>query len=96
MEVNLAGDHNDTYAAAYNEENESDKYLSGQPAILYRGKLTAIKDTQIEMHIVGMTVIGSHDQKTIQPMKGITSATDIFDEIKITIENRKPKIIQPR
>ena len=94
IEVNLAGDFNDTYAGSINEENESDKFLSGQPAILYRADIKAIKDSVFQPSVAGMTVLGASNGKIIQPLYGITSATEIFDKIEISIVQPKPKIIK--
>lgn len=94
IEVNLAGDFNDTYAGNINEENEKDKFLSGQPAILYKADIKVINDTVFQPYVVGMTVLGASDGKIIQPLYGITSATEIFDKIAISIVRPKPKIIK--
>ena len=94
LEVNLAGDFNDTYPGSINEENEKDKFLSGQPAILYRADINAIKDSVFHPCVVGMTVLGASDGNIIQPLYGITTATEIFDEIEISIVRPKPKIIK--
>jgi len=93
IEVNLAGDFNDYYQENKIEENETDKYLSGQPAILYRTEITAIKGSVAKPSIVGMTILGAADGKIIQPINGITTATEIFDEINISVVKPKPKII---
>jgi len=94
IEVNLAGDFNDTYVGNINEENEKDKFLSGQPAILYRADINVIIDSVFHTSVVGMTVLGASDGNIIQPLYGITSATEIFDEIVISIVRPKPKIIK--
>jgi hypothetical protein len=94
IEVNLAGDFNDTYTGNISEENEKDKFLSGQPAILYRAEIEVIKDSVFHPSVVGMTVLGASDGNIIQPLYGITSATEIFDEIGISIVRPKPKIIR--
>jgi hypothetical protein len=94
IEVNLAGDFNDIYPGNINEENEADKFLSGQPAILYRADIKAVKDSVFQASVVGMTVLGARDGKIIQPLNGITTATGIFDEIGISIVQPKPKILK--
>jgi hypothetical protein len=92
IEVNLAGDFNEYYPGNIHEENDQDKYLSGQPAILYRAEIISTIGEIIKPSVVGMTLLGATNGKTIQPLKGITDATEIFDEIAITIEKPKPKI----
>jgi hypothetical protein len=92
IEVNLAGDFNEFYPGNIHEENDADKYLSGQPAILFRAEITSKIGEIINPSVVGMTLLGAADGKIIQPLNGITDATGIFDEIAITIEKPKPKI----
>lgn len=94
IEVNLAGDFNDYYHGINPEENDTDEYLSGQPAILYRTEITSILGYSTIPSVFGMTVLGSADNKIIQPLKGITTATRIFDEIVISVVKPKPKIIR--
>jgi hypothetical protein len=94
LEVNLAGDYNDFYSAKSNEDNESDKYSSGQPAILYRGEITAKEGLVIAPTLVAMTESGAIDGRIIQPMHGITTATEIFDEISISVVQPNPKIFR--
>ena len=92
IEVNLAGDFNDYYQGNKNEENETDKYLSGQPALLYKAEITAIPGNIAKPTVFGMTILGSADSNIVHPLKGITTATGIFDKISITIVKPKPKI----
>ncbi len=93
MEVNLAADYNDYYIGMNNEVNEADKYLSGQPALLYRTEIVATEGAVFEPELVAMTIFGAPDGKIIQPMQGITTAAEIFDEINISVVRPKPKII---
>lgn len=94
IEVNLAADFNDFYIGKNNEDSEADKFLSGQPAIIYRAEITATEGAVFEPVLFGMTMLGAPDGKIIQPLKGITTAARIFDEIKISIVKPKPKIIK--
>jgi hypothetical protein len=93
MEVNLAADYNDYYIGMNNEVNDSDKYLSGQPALLYKSEIIATEGAVVEVELVGMTIFDSPDGEIIQPMKGITTAAEIFDEISISVLRPKPRII---
>lgn len=94
IEVNLAGDFNDYYPGNRLEENDADKYLSGQPAILYKAEITSTIGESIEPTIVGMTVLGVTEGPIIEPLKGITTATSIFDEISLSVVKPKPKILR--
>ncbi len=93
IEVNLSGDYNEYYQQ-YNQVTKiEDKYGAGQPALLYRAKFKAVEGAVITPDIFGMCVPDSTDGNLIQPLKGITTATHIFDEISIVIVKPLPKII---
>lgn len=93
VEVNLAGDFNDTYKE-YDEVNKtSDEYKTGQPALLYRAEIEAIIGNEVKPLVVGMTLIDPINGVVILPLEGITSATDIFDEMKFVVVKPKPRII---
>ncbi len=94
IEVNLAADYNDFYKASNNEDSETDKFFSGQPAILYRAEIKAMEGQKVVPTVVGMTVVGVADGNVIQPLLGITTATKIFDEITISVVKPKPRIIR--
>jgi hypothetical protein len=94
IEVNLAGDYNDFYKASNNEDSETDKFFSGQPAILYRAEIKATEGQKAVPTVVGMTVVDTDDRKIVQPLQGITSAVQIFDEITISVVRPKPRVIR--
>ena len=93
IEVNLAGDFNDSYPEFDTESMEADEYLSGQPALIYKAEFTASKGQQITPTLHGMCITNSTDGNVIQPIEGITTAKGIFDEIVLAIQTPKPKII---
>jgi hypothetical protein len=94
IEVNLAADFNEFYPGKNNEDSEADKFLSGQPAILYRVDITATEGALFDPVLVAVTIADAPDGKTIQPLKGITTASQIFDEIRIAVVKPKPKILK--
>lgn len=97
IEVNLAGDFNEYYPINIEGEHDMDEFLSGQPAILYRSEeFTAIIGKTVKVSVVGMTISGSANGNIIQPLKGITTATEILDEIRISVVKPKPRIIQKK
>lgn len=93
IEVNLSGDFNETYLEYDTESMEADEYLSGQPALIYKAEFMATKGQQIIPALHGMCITNTLDGSIIQPIEGITTAKDIFDEIILTIQTPKPKII---
>jgi hypothetical protein len=96
IEVNLAGDFNDTYKEYDELTKSSDDYKTGQPALLYKTEIEAITGNMAIPEIVGMCLLDSQGKAVIQPMKGITTAKDIFDEISIRVIKPKPRIIERR
>jgi hypothetical protein len=96
IEVNLAGDFNEEYQE-YNEvEKTSDEYKTGQPALLYRAEIEAVRGNTVKPEISGMCMLDSIGGVVIQPLKGITSATDILDEMSIVVIKPKPRILEWR
>ena len=94
IEMNLAGDYNDHYKE-YDEVNKiTDTFASGQPALIYKAEIEAVKGNSAIPRIVGMSILDSENGEIIQPLQGITSATDVFDEMDITVVAPKPKIIK--
>jgi hypothetical protein len=96
IEVNLAGDFNENFQQYSEEKKTSDEYLTGQPALLYRAEITADEDKQAIPKVVGMCILNSNGDVDIQPLEGITTATDIFDEMTISVVKPKPRIIEKK
>jgi hypothetical protein len=93
IEVNLSGDYNDSYQEYNQVEKIEDVYGTGQPAIVYKAEINSKEGTIIKPDIAGMCLQNSHDGKIIQPLKGITTAVDIFDEIIIAVVKPNPKLL---
>ncbi len=94
IEMNLAGDYNDHYKEYDEVSKTTDTFATGQPALVYKTEIEAVKGNSAVPRIAGMSILNSGNGQIIQPLQGITSATDIFDEIKITVVAPKPKIIK--
>lgn len=94
IEVNLAGDYNDTYKEFDSENMTTDEYALGQPALLYKSRIIADIGYTITPEIEGMVLIDSTNEVVVKPLKGITTAKDIFDEIVIRVVKPKPKLIK--
>ena len=94
IEVNLAGDFNEYYKD-YNEvEKTTDEFSIGQPALLYKADIEAVEGNMVNPEVVGMCMPDSPDGKIIQPLAGITTAIDIFDEMSIAVVKPKPRILE--
>ncbi|NOY95376.1 MAG: hypothetical protein GXO81_03155 [Chlorobi bacterium] len=94
IEVNLAGDFNEYYQEYNPEEKTTDEYLTGQPALLYKAEIDAVVGNVVKPELVGMSVLDAEGGNIIQPVKGITTATGIFDEMSISVIRPKPRIIE--
>lgn len=91
IEMNLAGDYNEFYKEFDEETKISDEYAVGQPALVYKATIYPETGNVFIPEIAGMS--GTDPDKMIQPLQGITTATDVFDEIIISIVRPKPRII---
>lgn len=96
IEVNLAGDYNEVYMEFDKELLKEDEYRSGQPALLYKAEIEVIHDFEVEPELAGMTLLDQENMVMIKPLQGITTATEIFDEISIKVKKPKPRIFRGR
>lgn len=89
-EMNLSGDFNETYLDHDIARKMVDVHFSGQPALVYRGEITAIPGEQVTPELYGESVLDSDSGTTIQPVsKGVTTAKNIFKNIEIRIIGTK-------
>ncbi|VAW22900.1 hypothetical protein MNBD_BACTEROID01-2141 [hydrothermal vent metagenome] len=94
IEVNLAGDFNEYYQEYNPEEKTTDEYLTGQPALLYKAEIEAVAGNVVKPKLAGMSVLDTEGGSIVQPVKGITTAAGIFDEMSISVIQPKPRIIE--
>ena len=92
IEVNLAGDFNEFYQQIDLKNKTNDEYLSGQPSLLYKTEIPVSLGKVVRPEIAGMSVLNPDNTVSVQPLKGITTAQDIFSEIELRIVKPKPKI----
>jgi len=94
IEVNLSGDYNDQYQE-YNEEAKTvDTYGNGQPALIYSALIDAVEGTVVIPVIAGMCLPELQGDSLIRPLKGITTAAYVFDEISIALVKPNPSIVK--
>ena len=93
IEYNLSGDYNDTYMEYNPETHEEDEWGTGQPALLLKARIEAVKDQVAVPEISGMCVFDPLGEVKIEPPSGITTAVDVLDEVSITVVKPKPRII---
>ena len=94
IEMNLAGDFNESYPRFDPVTRVEDEFAMGQPALLYRVELEVEKDLSAVPQLAGMSLFGEDGQVSIEPLKGITTATGVFDEISLSVRRPKPRIIK--
>lgn len=94
IEYNLAGDFNDAYPEFDPETNTEDEYSTGQPALLYKVEMEAFKDRVVIPEIAGMCVFDQENKVLVEPLHGITTASEVLDEISIAVVKPKPRIIE--
>lgn len=90
IEVNLAGDFNEYYQVYDDKLKTSDEYMTGQPALLYKAEITAAVGRAAIPELIGMSILDHEGKNRIKPLEGISTATDIFDEMKVWVRRPKP------
>lgn len=93
IEMNLSGDYNENYKEYDIEKKITDEYGTGQPALLYKAEIKAVVGKKAIPELVGMSILNSEDGKIVQPVSGITTAKDVFDEMSVEVVKPKPRII---
>lgn len=94
IEMNLAGDFNESYPQYDPETRIEDEFSTGQPSILYRVEIEANKDNVVIPVLQGMCLVNETGQAVVSPLEGITTASAVFDELSITVVSPKPRIIE--
>jgi len=86
IEMNLSGDFNEAYRDHDIERKMVDVHFSGQPALVYRGKITAIPGERVTPALYGESILDGAGGVTIRPVsEGVTTAKNIFKKIEVRI-----------
>jgi hypothetical protein len=93
IEYNLSGDYNEAYPQYNPETHAEDEWGSGQPALLLKAEIEAVKDRVVVPEMAGMCILDTDGRALVEPLHGITTATDVLDEVSITVVKPKPRII---
>lgn len=94
IEMNLAGDYNETYKEYDPVAMVSDEYGLGQPALLYKVEIVAELGNEAEPEVAGMVLLDAQNGAVIRKPEGITSASEVFDQLSVRVVKPKPKIIK--
>jgi hypothetical protein len=93
IEMNLSGDFNEYYKEYDEVKKTIDEYGSGQPALVFKAIVEAVEGNTVVPKVIGMSVL-ENDGEILQPLKGITTALDVFDEVTIAVVRPKPRIVK--
>jgi len=85
IEVNVSGDYNDTFPAVKND-GTPDENGNGQPSIIYKGRIAAVPGNRSTPRLAGRTDQWQSVDYIITDMRGITTAKDLFSEIKVSCQ----------
>jgi hypothetical protein len=93
MEMNLAGDFNDSYPEIDLKTLREDEFSNGQPALIFRADIKAVEGLNYSPAIISQSTWtkGVVDVGPVSP--GITTAKNVFDEVSISVIKPKPKLI---
>ncbi len=94
IEVNLAGDFNESYPEYDEVKKTADEFKTGQPALVFRAEVEAVYGNSVKPEITGMSLLDSTGNSVIQAPSGISTAYEIFDEMNIIVVKPKPRIIE--
>jgi hypothetical protein len=91
--MNLSGDYNDVYKEYDDMNKTEDAYATGQPALLYKAEVVAREGWVVKPSVVGMCVFEDEAGRAcLQSLEGITTALEVFDEMRISVVRPKPKL----
>ena len=93
IEMNLAGDFNEAFPEFDRASYKEDEFSNGQPALLFKADVKAIENQTFIPSLDAQSLWDQGDVKIEPVSDGITTARDVFDEIKISVIKPKPKLI---
>jgi hypothetical protein len=94
IEMNLAGDYNEAFPELNAQTFEEDEYSCGQPALVYKAAIKAI-DGSVAMPELVHQSVWENGENRIEPVsEGVTTARNVFDDMKISVLKPKIKIIE--
>lgn len=93
IEMNLAGDYNESFPELNLETFEEDVYACGQPALLFNDTVTAVEGVEYNPSLYAQSV-WENGLDRIEPVSdGVTTAREVFDSLRISVIKPKPKLI---
>ncbi|MCK5464329.1 MAG: hypothetical protein KAI95_14975, partial [Bacteroidales bacterium] len=96
IEMNLAGDFNEAFPEVDRETYMEDEFSCGQPALLFRADIIAEEGTLLTPEIVAQSVWENGLNRVETVNEGVTSARNVFDDIKISVIKPKMKLVEDK
>jgi hypothetical protein len=93
IEMNLAGDFNDAFPEIDLKTLREDEYSNGQPALIFKADIKAAEGLKFKPEIVSQSTWNKGEITIETVSEGVTSARNVFDDIRISIIKPKPKLI---
>lgn len=93
IEMNLAGDFNDSFPEYNKQTMKEDVFSCGQPALLFKATITAEAGMKFVPVLEAQSIWENGVSRVDTVSNGITTARDVFDDMQISIIRPKPKLI---
>lgn len=84
VEVNMALDENEDYPLKAGFGNPNINGVSGQPALVYMGKITRSNKSEVTLQLIGHSSQNGEDGSINKDINKITSALKIIDKIVVS------------
>lgn len=96
IEMNLAGDYNDSFPEFNEQTLKEDVFSCGQPALLFKAIVNADEGMKFTPVLEAQS-IWENGVNSVEPVSiGVTTAKDVFDNMQISIIRPKPKLIDKK
>lgn len=94
IEMNLAGDYNESFPEFDLESLKEDEFSCGQPAMLFKAEVNAQEGLKFAPVLEGQSIWESGINRVEPVSPGVTTARDVFDDIQISVIKPKPKLVE--
>ena len=94
IEMNLAGDYNESFPEFDLESLKEDEFSCGQPALLFKAEVNAMEGLKFTPVLEGQSIWESGINRVEPVSPGVTTARDVFDDIQISVIRPKPKLVE--
>lgn len=93
IEMNLAGDYNDSFPEFDEQTLKEDEFSCGQPALLFKATINAEEGMKSTPTLEAQST-WKNGVSSVEPVSnGVTTAKGVFDDIQISVIRPKPKLI---